>query len=190
MKYCYECNATNPRTEFNRNRAKTDGLRDECRECYREATRRNVAAGQALLADFAAKENLEHLTKSDIAIGWAVSHRTYLTNFSKYVDRSGDCWRWAASANKGGYGQFTITAYGSILAKVLAHRLAYAEHCWQNDLPFPWSSRRSSPEALTVDHTCRTKLCVNPAHLEPVTNEENIRRRFLAPDEHMTQRAS
>lgn len=32
------------------------------------------------------------------------------------------------------------------------------------------------PEGLVLDHLCRVRCCVNPAHLEPVTNEENIRR--------------
>ena len=31
-----------------------------------------------------------------------------------------------------------------------------------------------------VDHKCRTRLCVNPAHLEPVTHKENMRRRDAA----------
>ncbi|MEM9426643.1 MAG: HNH endonuclease [Pseudomonadota bacterium] len=34
-----------------------------------------------------------------------------------------------------------------------------------------------------VDHTCRNRLCVNPAHLELVTHKQNCRRRDLArPD--------
>jgi hypothetical protein len=32
------------------------------------------------------------------------------------------------------------------------------------------------PEGLVIDHLCRVRNCVNPAHLEPVTNEENLRR--------------
>jgi hypothetical protein len=36
------------------------------------------------------------------------------------------------------------------------------------------------PEGLTIDHLCRAIRCVNPAHLEPVTNAENIRRAALA----------
>jgi hypothetical protein len=32
------------------------------------------------------------------------------------------------------------------------------------------------PEGLTTDHLCRTTLCVNPFHLEPVTNKVNILR--------------
>lgn len=32
------------------------------------------------------------------------------------------------------------------------------------------------PDGLVLDHLCRVRSCVNPAHLEPVTNAENIRR--------------
>lgn len=32
------------------------------------------------------------------------------------------------------------------------------------------------PAGLTLDHLCRNKACYNPAHLEPVTRAENLRR--------------
>lgn len=32
------------------------------------------------------------------------------------------------------------------------------------------------PESLELDHICRNRQCYNPAHLEPVTRQENIRR--------------
>ncbi|MFZ2529632.1 MAG: HNH endonuclease signature motif containing protein [Rhodococcus sp. (in: high G+C Gram-positive bacteria)] len=32
------------------------------------------------------------------------------------------------------------------------------------------------PEGLVIDHLCRVRHCVNPAHLEPVTNRENTLR--------------
>ena len=32
------------------------------------------------------------------------------------------------------------------------------------------------PEGLCIDHVCENKRCVNPEHLEPVTNRENLRR--------------
>lgn len=33
------------------------------------------------------------------------------------------------------------------------------------------------PQGLQLDHLCNRTLCVNPAHLEPVTNAENQRRK-------------
>lgn len=32
------------------------------------------------------------------------------------------------------------------------------------------------PAGLVLDHLCRVIACVNPAHLEPVTHAENVRR--------------
>jgi hypothetical protein len=32
------------------------------------------------------------------------------------------------------------------------------------------------PDGLVIDHLCRNKCCVNPIHLEPVTNAENLKR--------------
>lgn len=34
------------------------------------------------------------------------------------------------------------------------------------------------PPGLVVDHQCEVKWCCNPAHLEPVTNQENLRRAY------------
>lgn len=32
------------------------------------------------------------------------------------------------------------------------------------------------PDGLVLDHICRNRACYNPAHLEPVTTSENLRR--------------
>ncbi|HUR18862.1 MAG TPA: HNH endonuclease signature motif containing protein [Acidimicrobiales bacterium] len=79
--------------------------------------------------------------------------------FWKGVDRGAadECWIWKRSA-RAGYGQFTWSG-GS-----LAHRFAYEQFVGL------------IPEGLHLDHLCRTPLCVNPAHLEPVTCRENTLR--------------
>jgi len=46
----------------------------------------------------------------------------------------------------------------------LAHRVVYA------------TLRGPIPHGLTLDHLCRVRGCVNPAHLEAVTNTVNVRR--------------
>jgi len=36
------------------------------------------------------------------------------------------------------------------------------------------------PEGLVLDHLCRQPPCINPSHLEPVTNAENLHRGRIA----------
>lgn len=98
--------------------------------------------------------------------------------FWKYVGPHGDpdtCWIWAGSTISNHnkipmvYGQFSITKS----QKVLAHRYAYEL------LVGP------IPEGMTLDHVksrgCTNTLCVNPAHLEPVTQRENVLRGIGIP---------
>lgn len=70
------------------------------------------------------------------------------------------CWEWTKSLNEGGYGLFSADVYGN----VLAHRLAL--HV----------AGRVVPADKTVDHLCRNRKCVNPDHLDIVSNAVNILR--------------
>ena len=79
--------------------------------------------------------------------------------WSKVEKIDGGCWNWVAGKNTYGYGQ---TTFGG--KKALAHRRAYME------LVGP------IPRGLTLDHLCRNRGCVNPEHLEPVTQKENTLR--------------
>lgn len=72
------------------------------------------------------------------------------------------CWIWTASTCHEGYGRFNANDID--LPSTLAHRIAYT---W---LVGP------IPAGLTLDHLCFVTNCVNPEHLEPVTNGENVRR--------------
>lgn len=75
--------------------------------------------------------------------------------FWSRVDKSGECWIWQGAPNHAGYGRFN---------QQMAHRVAYEI----NVGPIP--------DGLTIDHLCKTRNCVNPAHMEPVTLAENVRR--------------
>lgn len=79
--------------------------------------------------------------------------------FAKFFEPTdtGECWLWKGSFNSHGYGRFGHPAK-------MAHRLVYEMY------------RGPIPEGLHLDHLCRTKACVNPAHLEPVTPAVNIQR--------------
>jgi hypothetical protein len=84
----------------------------------------------------------------------------------------GPCWIWDASTRDNGYGQFNF--YGRMLG---AHRIAYL------------LVKGSVPADLQLDHLCHThdpdcsggndcphRRCVNPDHLEPVTQKVNLLR--------------
>lgn len=73
----------------------------------------------------------------------------------------GSCWEWTAAKTSGGYGQFWVKPY-----RVVAHRFSYEQ------LVGP------IPQGLQLDHLCRNRACVNPQHLEPVTQQVNIWRGF------------
>jgi hypothetical protein len=78
------------------------------------------------------------------------------------VDRSGGCWTWLASLTRDGYGQINAGRRGAGMR--YAHIVVYEL------LVGP------VPTGLELDHKCRNRACVNPAHLEPVTHAVNVQR--------------
>lgn len=71
------------------------------------------------------------------------------------TDGSTGCWIWMAGFKSEGYGGF-----GKERAHVVAYRLF----------------KGPIPSGLVIDHLCRNHSCVNPQHLEAVTQQVNVLR--------------
>ena len=74
-------------------------------------------------------------------------------------DGAGGCWLWLGKLTEKGYGIFVMDG-----KSIPAHRVS-----WE-------LTNGQIPEGLQIDHLCRVRACVNPVHLEPVTNLENTLR--------------
>lgn len=92
-----------------------------------------------------------HNAKRDAKTYWVEEDRGYAT----------PCWIWQGTISSAGYPQ----RWDSVLKKpVNLHRRAAEDRF--GPLPFH----------VKVDHLCRQPSCINPDHLEPVTNAINVQR--------------
>lgn len=74
-------------------------------------------------------------------------------------DDNTGCWNWTGALSAGKYGSIY---YEGRMQK--AHRVMWI------------LTNGPVPTGLDLDHLCRNMKCINPAHLEPVTRAENLRR--------------
>ncbi len=102
--------------------------------------------------------------------GKAVRPRSYTIKHGSLAERlwagaladGTGCWVWQRGLNKQGG-----TGYGHIRSgekRLLTHRVAYE------------LVKGPIPDGLQIDHLCRNRRCINPDHLEAVTNQENCQR--------------
>lgn len=90
--------------------------------------------------------------------------RSYIERRSVPEDRSHStpCWIWQGCVNEKGYARDKLPPLYDRTRAV--HRASYEAYV------------EPIPEGLQIDHLCCVTSCVNPDHLEPVTQEENLRR--------------
>lgn len=80
-----------------------------------------------------------------------------IRRFMSYVSHTPfGCWEWRGARNAKGYGAFKFNR-----TTLPAHRAAH----------ILWKSR--VPNGLQVDHVCNNRSCVNPEHLQLVTQYQN-----------------
>lgn len=93
------------------------------------------------------------LLRSDAVLRRAVE-RKFLGRIQPNIKTR--CWYWLGVPSKAGYGTM------SVASKVMyAHRISH--ELFTGPIP----------DGLTIDHLCRVRHCVNPAHLEAVTQRVN-----------------
>jgi len=86
--------------------------------------------------------------------------KVLIKRFWSKVEITKSCWNWIAFKDKDGYGQFGESSK----IKHRSHRFSYE------------LLESKIPKGLQLDHLCRNRGCVNPAHLQIVTSKENVRR--------------
>lgn len=85
-----------------------------------------------------------------------------IARFKSKLVCSDGCWSWAGSHFKAtGYTIFNMQMSDGVWRPTVAHRVSHEIF------------KGPIPDGLTIDHLCRNRGCVNPDHLEAVTQRAN-----------------
>lgn len=116
-------------------------------------------------AEAIAAWNQRHQPQEREAAGAGMSTESMVTQaeaarFWAKVDRRSDdeCWLWTGSRNARGYGGFGHRG-----------RTRKATH-----VSYEIATGQPFPAGLMARHSCDNPSCVNPAHIQPGTNRENV----------------
>jgi hypothetical protein len=114
------------------------------------------------------------LTNSDDAIRVAVTNPKAIARFNTFLDpKPNGCIEWKGYRTDKGYGLFGTNTETNPNRSVKAHRFAYALHYGFEKLP---QGTDTTQKRKVLHHKCENKACVNPLHLEPVSDRWNLGR--------------
>ncbi len=86
----------------------------------------------------------------------------------KSVKHSSGCWLWKDYVSRKGYSHIQASLWGRYFNVSTGHQLSYIVYKGDYD------------RNLLICHKCNTPSCVNPDHLYPGTNQDNMRDKVLA----------
>ena len=84
---------------------------------------------------------------------------TFIEKVGRVATAQDKCWLWWGALTRDGYGRTQLNG-----KHYFAHRLSYELFVGP------------IPRGMELDHLCRTRNCLNPCHLEPVTTKQNVLR--------------
>ena len=83
--------------------------------------------------------------------------------FDKHYDKTDSCWNYKHRLNQDGYGHIGITVEGK------DHTLRAHRYSWIMANKQDWPADKP-----VARHSCNNPACVNPEHIIPGTQKENI----------------
>jgi hypothetical protein len=112
--------------------------------------------------------------KKDQAIRDGLKNPKVIARFNKkIIYKDNGCIEFIGSKSAKGYGVFSIHSKNNPMNSVRAHRFSYALAYGIDKLP---SGTDKTQNRKVLHHKCENKACVNPLHLEVVTDRWNLGR--------------